>query len=199
MVEGRHIRFEHHHSLHSEDRQRTQPAEPLVELLLADGVRVVADVGVGTGYFALPLAERLAEGKVLGLDIEPRMLEVLRQRAREKGLEQRLVAVEMTDPHTLPVADRTLDAALMVSLYHELDDRPRFLAELGRALRPGGLLAVADWRPEGTADHGPRPQHRVPVDVVLRELASAGFEHLETHQVYQDHWVVTGRAPDPSS
>jgi ubiquinone/menaquinone biosynthesis C-methylase UbiE len=160
---------------------------------------VVADVGVGTGYFALPLAERLENGRVLGLDIEPRMLEVVRERAREQGLEQKLELFEMTDPHTIPVPDRTLDAALMVSLYHELDDRPRLLAELGRALRAGGVLAVVDWRLEGATDHGPRPQHRVAVEVALRELAEAGFEQTQQHWIYQDHWVVTGRAPELSS
>ncbi len=197
MVEGRHIPFERHHSLDSDDRQREQPPGPLVELLLASGARVVADVGAGTGYFALPLAERLSTGRVLCLDIEPRMLDVLRQRAEEQGLAKRVELVPMTDPTTLPLENDSVDAALLVSLYHELDDRPRFLAELGRALRPGGLLVVADWRPEGSTEHGPRPEHRVAPDVALAEMRDAGFAHAREDRLYSDHWVVTAEAPGP--
>ena len=195
MGDGRHIPFERHHSLDSEDRQREQPAGPLVELLVASGARVVADIGAGTGYFALPLAERLPGGRVLCLDIEPRMLDVVRQRAEERGLGERVELVHMTETDTLPLVDASVDAALLVSLYHELDDRPRFLAELKRSLRPGGLLVVADWRPDGSADHGPRPEHRVPAAVALAEVRDAGFAHSREHRLYADHWVMTAETP----
>jgi ubiquinone/menaquinone biosynthesis C-methylase UbiE len=195
MTDGRHIPFERHHSLDSEDRQREQPAGPLVELLVASGARVVADIGAGTGYFALPLAERLPGGRVLCLDIEPRMLDVVRLRAEERGLGERVELVHMTDAHILPLADASVDAAFMVSLYHELDGRPRFLAELQRSLRPGGLVAVVDWRPDGTADHGPRPHHRIAATVALAEIAAAGFADPREHRLYANHWVVTAAKP----
>lgn len=194
MADGRHIPFERHHSLDSEDRQREQPARPLVELLVASGARVVADIGAGTGYFALPLAEHLPGGRVLCLDIEPRMLDLVRQRAEERGLLERVELVPMAEPDALPLADASVDAALLVSLYHELDDRPRFLAELKRSLRSGGLLVVADWRPDGSADHGPRPHHRIAATVALAELRDAGFADSREHRLYADHWVVTGEA-----
>jgi len=196
MVDGRHIPFERHHSLDSEDRQREQPPAPLVELVLASGARVVADVGAGTGYFALPLAERLPEGRVLCLDIEPRMLDLLRQRAEERGLGGRVELLHVTSPDILPLDDASIDAALMVSLYHELDDRPRYLAELRRSLRPAGLLAVIDWRPDGSADHGPRPEHRIAAGLALSELQGAGFINPAEHPLYTDSWVVTARAPE---
>lgn len=192
MVEGRHIHFAHHHALDSDERRREQPVGPLVELVLGRAPSLVADVGAGTGYFALPLAERLTRGRVVCLDLEPRMLEVLGERARERNLADRVETLLMDDAGSLPLADASADVALLVNLYHELDDRPRFLAELRRTLRPGGLLLASDWRPEGAADHGPRPEHRVGVAAATRELELAGFAPVEEHPLYRDHWVLSG-------
>jgi SAM-dependent methyltransferase len=195
MTEGRHISFEHHHALDGERRLAEQPPGPLLELVLAAQPRVVADLGCGTGYLALPLAERLPAGRVLCLDLEPRMLEVLRERAAARGLERRVETVRVDDPLRLPLSDGAVDAALLVNLYHELDGRAGYLAELRRALRPGGLLLVCDWRQEGDPDHGPRPQHRVPAVTARQELEGAGFLEVVEHDMYGNYWVIAASNP----
>jgi ubiquinone/menaquinone biosynthesis C-methylase UbiE len=192
MVKGRDFEFSKHQRLDSAERRQSQPPEPLVELVAAAAPDLVADVGVGTGYFALPLADRLPAVRVLGLDIEPRMLDLFRERAVERGVAERIETVHMADPGHLPLDDAAVAAVLMVSLHHELRDRQGFLAGVHRILRPGGRVVVCDWSPEGSSDHGPSPGHRVPSATATAELEGAGFTRVRRHDLYVDHWVLSG-------
>jgi ubiquinone/menaquinone biosynthesis C-methylase UbiE len=192
MVRGRDFEFSKHQRLDSDERRQSQPPGPLVELVAAAAPDLVADVGVGTGYFALPLAHRLPSARVLGLDIEPRMLELVRERAAEQGLADRLETVHMPDPGQLPLDDGSVAAVLMVSLHHELRDRPALLDEVRRVLRPAGRVVVCDWSPEGRTDSGPRAEHRVAAATAAAELEAAGFSRVTRHRLYPDHWVLSG-------
>jgi len=178
--------------LDSPDRVRRQPVAPLVALVEEAAPAVVLDVGAGTGYFALPIAEALPRTRVIGLDVEPRMLAVIAERAAERGLTERVQTLEAPSDR-LPLADGAADLALMVALYHELGDRPAYLAEVRRVLRDDGVFVVSDWRPEGTHESGPPAECRVPRATVEAELSAAGFGPVEVHDLYSDFYVVVGR------
>ncbi len=194
--DGRIFSYENHHKLDSPERRLTQPPGPLVELMLASRPSVVADIGAGTGYFALPLAERLNDGgMILGVDPDPRILEVLSQRAERAGVADRVRTVGMPDRDRLPLEDRSVDVALLSSLYHELDDRVAYLQEVARTLRGGGSIVLCDWSPEGTAERGPRPQYRIPAPTAAAELRTAGFVEPTEHALYPDFWVLGAQMP----
>ncbi|MDY0003564.1 MAG: class I SAM-dependent methyltransferase, partial [Polyangia bacterium] len=103
-------------SLDAPERELHQPAAPLVDLVAAWGPRAILDLGVGTGYFALPLCARLPGARVIGLDAEARMLEALAGRAEAAGCAGALESIE-AGAELIPLPDSSVDVVLMVNLY----------------------------------------------------------------------------------
>jgi len=187
--------FDQHARLDSDQRRERQPPEPLVELIAQSAPQVVADLGAGTGYFALPLAERLPTAHVLCLDLEPRMLELLAERAIGVGVADRIQTRLVAARPKLPLADGEVDAALLVNLWHELDDSAATLAELARGLAPGGRLVICDWAPEGDRVSGPPVKIRASAAAVETALSDAGWSSVRCVPLYRDHWTVTAEHP----
>lgn len=120
------------------------PSKAIAALGLEPG-DVVADVGAGSGYYAIRLARVVgASGRVYATDIQPEMLALVRKKVEA----ERLSNVEMVlgtpaDPR-LPAA--SMDLVLMVDVYHELADPQAMLGALKRALKPGGRLVLIEFR-----------------------------------------------------
>lgn len=116
------------------------------ELLLAAvepraGERAL-DLACGAGYPALILAERVGpRGHVLGIDLSEPMLAGGRAAAQERGLAN--VTFQQGDVHELPVESAAVDIVTSNLGLHLFRDRPRALAEMVRALKPGGRLALS--------------------------------------------------------
>src|SRR3990170_5698141 len=142
--------------LHAPERDTRQPWQPILALLDLDHITAVADLGAGTGYFAFPLARALAgRGHVYALDIEPEMLQLLRER---QGSIRNLSVLQTGEPE-LPLGSESVDAVLLVNMLHEFSDLGGSLGEVRRILRPGGLLVVSDWKKIPT-DEGPPVEAR---------------------------------------
>ncbi len=164
--------------LERESREAEERPDELLEMLGLEAGDRVADVGCGTGYFARRMAGRvLPGGTIYAEDIQPQMLERVRQRAAEDGIVniETILGTE-TDPK-LPAGG--IDLILLVDVYHEFQKPKEMLAHLGRALAPGGRVALVEYRLEGnTALHIHR-DHRMSVEQVLAEWVPAGFELVE--------------------
>lgn len=152
-----------------------KPDEVIRFLRIAKG-EAVADLGAGTGYFTVRLAGAVGPaGRVFAVDIEPKLIEHLRRRAREAGLAQVVpVLAEPSDPK-LPAAG--IDLVLICDTWHHIDDRIRYLGRLAAALGPGGRVAVLDFR-EGELPVGPPPEHKLSRKAVVEEFAEAGWTLL---------------------
>jgi SAM-dependent methyltransferase len=108
---------------------------------LSPGMRLL-DVGCGPGSITLGLAEALAPGEVVGVDIEPRIVERARAAAAERaGLNVRF---EVGDAYALPFPDAAFDAAFARSVLQHLSDPVAALREVRRVLRPGGVVGLRD-------------------------------------------------------
>ncbi|KGQ22463.1 class I SAM-dependent methyltransferase [Thermus filiformis] len=108
---------------------------------------VFLELGVGTGRIALPL---IARGyRYLALDRDPAMLEVFRQKVA--GV-TRKVRILQADAREVPLEDESVDAVVVVHLWHLLEDWPRALAEALRVLRPGGVLLEGWDEAEASVD-----------------------------------------------
>ena len=127
------------------------------------------ELGPGPGYFTAEAARVVGpEGRVVCLDLQPEMIAMLRERLDEQVIANAHPAV--SDATKLPLADRSVDAAFLVTVLGEIPDRPAALAELRRVLKPGGVLSFS----ENLAD----PDYQFQAS--LRDLCRAsGFEVRE--------------------
>jgi predicted methyltransferase len=122
-------------------RDEWQKPAQVVQALGLKPTSRVADIGSGTGYFAVRLARLVPQGRVYGVDTEPAMVKFLAERAKREGLDN-LTSIEGKpgDPK-LPGA---VDVMLMVDVYHHIADRVGYLRAVRSCLEPGGRLAIID-------------------------------------------------------
>ncbi|RPI62333.1 MAG: class I SAM-dependent methyltransferase, partial [Planctomycetaceae bacterium] len=106
----------------------------------------VLEPGCGMGYFTLPLARMVGPaGRVIVVDIEPRMLAVLARRAHKAGLSERIV-IRPAEPEKLGISDLSgaIDVALLIHTVHEMPNAGALFAEILQALKPGGQVLVIE-------------------------------------------------------
>jgi len=166
--------------LEREGREEEQrPAEIFRAMGLKDG-DVVADVGCGTGWFARRMARVVApRGRVYAEDIQPEMLELLKQYVATEGVKGVVpVLGSETDPK-LPAGG--LDWILMVDVYHEFQKPAPMLEALRRSLKPAGKVALVEYRLEGSTASHIRTEHRMSVEQVLAEWEPAGFRLVKQY------------------
>ena len=146
-----------------------KPAEVIAALKLAPDA-IVADIGSGTGYFAVRLARAVPRGKVYGADAEPDMVKFLNARAARESLANLTSHAAGEEGPNLPAP---VDLALVVDTYHHIPRRTRYFEKLKSALRPGGRVAIIDFRLDSPT--GPPVKHRIPPDQVKTEMERAGY------------------------
>lgn len=136
------------------------PDEATAALDLKPGM-AVADIGAGSGFFALPFARAAGPaGVVWAVDVQPAMLKLLEEKLRQQGAPRNIRLREGEAVNTgLPAA--SCDLAFLGNIWHELDQPGVVLAEMRRILRPGGRIAILDWRIDAPHPPGPPPDHRV--------------------------------------
>jgi ubiquinone/menaquinone biosynthesis C-methylase UbiE len=134
----------------------------------------VADLGAGSGYYSFRLAPVVGPtGKVLAIDIEPRMLEVIRGRAaRQKIGNVETVRSTASDPNLPPAS---VDVLLMVDVYHELAFPYEMMQGVVTALKPGGRVALVEYRKEDP-NVPIKEVHKMSERQVTREMQAVGLK-----------------------
>ncbi|MEW6248240.1 MAG: methyltransferase domain-containing protein [Nitrospirota bacterium] len=163
-----------------------QPKTVIQALSIAPGSRV-ADLGAGGGYFTWRLAEAVGpEGKVYAVDVDETALRLIEQERAQRGVANvELVRATPTDAR-LPVAG--VDLIFTCNTYHHLPDRTAYFQSLARALRPGGRIAVIEYK-----DSGWLFGHATPKETVLREMEAAGYRLIrEFDFLPKQHFLVFG-------
>jgi len=161
-----------------------KPEEVISALELRPSARV-ADLGAGTGYFAVRIARRVPEGSVYAIDIEEDMVRHLGERAAGEGLPNlEPVLATPADPR-IP---EPVDLVLVIDTYHHIGDRVAYFRRLSGSLRTGGRLAVIDFTRESPI--GPPPEHRIPPETVARELAQAGYAQVQAHDLLPNQYFL---------
>src|ERR1700761_8758052 len=133
-------------------RDKRLQIDRVMDLLQIKSGSVVADIGAGGGWFSVRAARRVGPGgKVIAEEINPKAVQSIQQRAaREKPGHIETVLGTPDDPKLTP---DSLDAALMLKVYHEIAHPPLVLANLRAALKPGAHFGIIDRNGNG-ADHG---------------------------------------------
>jgi ubiquinone/menaquinone biosynthesis C-methylase UbiE len=161
--------------------------EVVAKLRLSPG-QVVADIGAGTGLFEGALASAVApKGTVYAVDVEPGLLEHISKRATElKVTNVKTVQGKFTDP-SLPV--RNVDVALINDVLHHIEDRGTYLKSLASYIKPGGRIAVIDFKP-GQGGHLNQPELRITKEQTDGWMAAAGLRPAEEIDLFQDKFFV---------
>ena len=174
------------------ERRRWQDPESILNAVGATSGMTLADVGAGPGFFTLPAARRVGPtGKVYALDVEPGMIERVKERADSEGITNVEALVSQED--RLPLPDGAVDAALLVNVLHEALNPPRLLQEIVRVLRPAGVLAVVEWKKE-PQEWGPPYQDRLAPESVEEALRRAGFHTVEPFEVGPNHYGLRAQS-----
>jgi SAM-dependent methyltransferase len=155
-------------------RDRWQMPDKVIAALKLTKGQLVADIGAGTGYFTSRIAKSSAAPKVFAVDIEPSMIDYLRKRADSERLANVVAVLAAPDAANLP---QPVDLALMVNTYHHIPNRVAYFRKLGQSLKPGGKLAIIDFRKD--SPKGPPEQFRFYPDDVRAELQRAGYRQVQ--------------------
>jgi len=156
--------------------------ESLLEPYVRPGM-IALEPGPGMGFFTLPLARMVGpSGRVVAVDIQPRMLASLSRRARKAGLSDRIeTRLAKPDQMNLEALDRSVDFVLAYAVVHEMPSAAMFFRQAAAALKPAGILLFAE--PAGHV----KPQD---FQMELDAARSAGFTVISRPSVRRCHAAV---------
>lgn len=151
----------------SPGREKRLQIERVMDILGINSGKSVADVGAGSGWFAVRSAKRVGDsGSVYAVDINPEATRYIEERAKKEKLANVKAILSQPDDAMLP--PDSVDAILLLKTYHEVARPIVLLRGLRPAMRPGAKLGVIDRNGNGE-DHG------VAKEIVIREAKEAGF------------------------
>lgn len=149
------------------DRDKKLQIGRVMDLLGVQPGRSVADVGAGSGWFAVRAAQRVGPaGMVYAEEINPKAVEAINERVKKERLGNVRTILGTADDPKLP--PKSVDAVLLLKVYHEIAHPVPVMKELHLSLKPGAKVGIIDRNGNGT-DHG------LDRKVVEQEMGEAGF------------------------
>ena len=134
----------------------------------------VCDMGCGNGFHSLQIAEMVGEkGQVVGVDVQPEMLKLLRDRMEEKAIENVIPILGSFHNPRLPI--NSIDLILLVDVYHEFSHPEQMLEAMRKSLKPDGVIVLVEFREEDP-DVPIKPLHKMSKKQVNKELNANGYK-----------------------
>ena len=155
------------------EREREEKLSLLVRSLDLKPGMIVADIGAGSGVISLLMAERiLPDGKVLAVDVQQEMLDRLRERTKKLKITN-VEPIKGTQKTTALKAE-SVDLAIMVDVYHELEFPYEMMLDISKSLKPGGRVAFVEYRKEDP-DVPIKLVHKMTEAQVKKEISQPEF------------------------
>lgn len=175
-------------------RASSEQPRRLVEALDLKPTDVVADIGAGTGYMSFRMTPLLSAGKVLAVDVQPEMVEILNYfKAEHSAKNLEAVLGTETNPN---LAANSVDLVLMVDAYHEFTFPYEMMTSVVKALKPGGKVVLAEYRAENPLVMI-KPLHKMTQKQVRREMQNVGLVWKETKNLLPQQHLLFFEA-DPA-
>jgi SAM-dependent methyltransferase len=155
-----------------DEKERDDAGEPgqLVRLLGIKSGMTVADIGAGSGYYVVRLSSIVGpNGRIIAEDVVPEYLRSLRERVRDLGLQN--VTISLGEPHDPKLPAASVDIAILVHMYHEIEQPYGLLYNLVPALKPEARVGIVD-------SFKPTSKHGTPPGLLRCELAAVGYREI---------------------
>lgn len=177
------------------EREREEAPRRAIDLMDLRPTDVVADIGAGSGYFTFRIAERVPQGKVLAVDIQPEMLDLIAKGSKDKKLKNvEPVLGTIQDPKLPEVG---VDVVLMVDAYHEFDHPHEMMTAIVRALRPGGRVVQVEYRAEDP-NVPIKPSHKMTEAQARLEMEAVGLTFVANRPgLPRQHFLVFKKPARP--
>jgi len=174
-----------------EERDRWQlPDRVVAALPLTSNDAVIADIGAGSGYFTRRLASRVPKGRVYAIDVDEEFETHLLAHREAWGTPQiEPILADYDDPRLPPDA---IDLVFTANTYAYIRERIAYFTKVQLSLKPGGYLAVIEFRPDADAPGAmaPAAEHRVSQATAISELKQAGFDFAYEERFLPHQWFV---------
>ena len=171
------------------NRDANEEAQQLARLMGLRSGMVVGDIGAGSGYHTVRLSGVVGpSGAVVAQDVRRDYLTDLAKRVQRLKLTN--VKIALGDPHDPRLPKGSLDAAILVHMYHEIAEPYAFLYNLAPALKPGARVGIVDL-------DRPTPQHGTPTELLRCELAAMGYREFSFHTLTGDAGYLAIFEPPP--
>lgn len=172
-------------------REIEEQPDLLLDALELKPTDVVADIGAGTGYISFRISRRVPEGRVLAVDIQPEMLDMLNFFKHANGAKN--VEAILSDPEDPHLPPETVDLAILVDAYHEFEYPYEMMQAIVAALKPGGRVVLVEYRGENWLLPIKR-LHKMTQRQVKQEMAAVGLRWQKTLDFLpQQHVMVFSR------
>jgi SAM-dependent methyltransferase len=175
--------------LEREEREQEERGDLLLQVLALKPGMVVADVGAGTGYYARRMSPFVGStGTIYAVDVQPEMIKMLSALSEKAALEN--IKPVLATVKNVQLADNSIDLAIMVDVYHELEYPHEVLASIVRALKPGGKVVFVEYRAEDSAVPIKR-LHKMSAKQIRDEAAVHALKYERTaHVLPWQHIVI---------
>ena len=179
--------------LERNERQQEENTALAIDKMNLFNNEVIADVGAGSGYYTFRIAAKAPQGKVYAVEIQEEMIKLLNERKQKENTEN-VVVVKGNDTSTnLPL--NSIDLAIMVDVYHELEYPHEILQSIRQSLKDSGKLLLVEYRGEDTA-LAIKPLHKTAVAQLNKELGANGFRLLYKGEFFPiQHFLLYKKVP----
>ena len=169
-------------TLDTPEREQWQQPSRVIEALGVKSGDHVADIGAGGGYFTFSLADKVGDnGKVYAVDVQQEMLDFIQARIKKNSVTNILLMKSTQSSSNLPAA--CCDKMLMVNTWHELSGPAAFMENLRSSLKPGGTVAIINWKQLEKFKQFNEPG-------VIEEMKLAGFTLSESYNFLERQYFL---------
>jgi ubiquinone/menaquinone biosynthesis C-methylase UbiE len=161
------------------ERITQEQPDRVIDAMQLKPTDVVADIGAGTGYFSIRIARKVPQGSVIGEDIQPEMIDLMKANIAQAGLGNVHPLLGTTeDPHLPP---GSVDKVLMVDAYHEFDMPKEMMQGIVSGLKPDGQVVFVEYRGEDPAVPI-LPHHKMTVAQLSTEMSAVGLHLVRSYE-----------------
>ena len=166
-----------------------EPNKILQTLGLSNSVVDVADLGCGYGTFTIPAA-KIIRGKVYAIDIEPEMIENVKRKAKENGLDNVEARLRDFMAEGSGLENEIVDYVFLFNILYITENPEKLLKEAYRILKINGKLGIIHWNYDSTTPRGPPMEMRPKPEQCIKWAESAGFSSLKKYDLKPYHYGI---------